>query len=1044
MPLNFRPFPCASLSLSLAAALLWAAAPRALAVPAGEGVAFNRDVRPILSEACFQCHGFDSKKRKGGLRLDTAEGAMAPDKDGVVAVKPGDPDHSELLRRIASTDGEVQMPPPSTHKTVSKSQKETLRRWIAQGARYQRHWAFEPPVQARPPAVSVPGWCRNPIDRFILARLDSEGLRPSPEADRRVLLRRVTFDLTGLPPTPAEVDAFIADKDPGAYDRVVDRLLSSPHFGERQAQSWLDLARYADTHGLHLDNERQTWAYRDWVARAFNRNEPFDQFTRDQLAGDLLPEPTTDQRIATGFNRCNVTTSEGGAIDAEFYYRYAVDRAVTTAETWMGLTAGCCVCHDHKFDPISTREFYSLYAFFYSAADPAMDGNALLTEPTLKLKTPTDERRLADWAERIAASEKRYAAARDSFEYHDPADARPAPPVRQLETVWLDDAPATGWTATEGSPQWVDSVHGPVKRGTLALRRQEDGVGQSVFEGAAAPFEVPVNARLFAHVYLEADRLPRAVLLQFKTDSWEHRALWGDGGAISWGELNQPSRRRVGDLPEAGKWVRLEIAAADVGLKPGDKITGVAFTQHGGVVSWDYAGFTGIQDPIHDPRRSFAAWLKETDGKDLKDLPSDARHALKEVAADHRTAEQTQALRNFYVESICADAQEALAPLRAAKEKLVRERDDYLAAIPGTFVWRDRDTPRDSFVMIRGQYDKPGDPVVPGVPAALPPIRKVGRLNRLDLADWLTRPDHPLTARVTVNRFWQQLFGTGLVKTSYDFGTQGDAPSHQELLDWLAVNYVSTGWDTKAMLRLMVTSAAYRQTSAAAPDLWSRDPENRLLARGPRFRLDAEEIRDNALYVSGLMSVAMGGPGVRPYQPPNIWEPVAYSGSNTREYRQDHGEKLYRRSLYTFLKRTAPAPYLAAFDAPNREQFCSRRERGDTPLQALLLLNDEQHFEAARALAERVVREGGPAFERRLDRAFELVLARTPTPAEAAAVRSFFDARLARYRSRSEAAELAIHNGESPLTTRTPAPELAAWALTANLLLNLDETLTRN
>ncbi len=999
---------------------------------------FNRDIRPILSDNCFACHGFDTRKRKAGLRLDTAEGAFTPDKDGKVAIKPGDVQGSELWHRLNSTDHDEVMPPSESHKTVTPAQKELLKRWIEAGAPYQKHWAFEGISHPAPPSFSA----ENPVDRFIGARLQEEGLSPTPEADRETLIRRLSFDLRGLPPTPTEVQEYLDDESETAYERLVDRIVASPHFGEHMAKHWLDVARYADTHGMHLDNERQMWAYRDWVVKAFNRNLPFDRFTIEQLAGDLLPAPTPDQLVATGFNRCNVTTGEGGSIDAEWIFRYAVDRTATTVQTWMGLTAGCAVCHDHKFDPLSQKEFYSLYAFFHSAADPAMDGNTLRTAPLVQLKGEVEEKRLQELQSDIEAEEARIQTALKSVDYVDPATLNPLPEAHDVEQVWLDDAAPAGFSP-QGSPQFV-TYPLPVLSGRNSLRhRATDGV-QDVFETATPTLTIPPHATLFAYVYLDPANPPTEVMLQFNSGDWEHRAVWGDPDGITWGEKGKPSRMIVGELPDTAEWVRLEVEADRIGLKPGDKIKGLAYTQSGGLMYWDKAGVSGHVDPAHDPSQSLLAWTSANDGRDSGDLPEPVRRIFKEVTATNRTPEQVAILRNHYLSNVCRLTQPVFGPLHDAVAAARKRYNEYNDGIVQSFIFRDLEKPRESFVMIRGAYDRPGERVFRNVPAALPPLSNTNNPNRLDLAQWLVSPENPLTARVTVNRLWQQFFGTGLVKTSDNFGSQGEPPSHPELLDWLASDFRDNGWNLKRLVKQLVTSSTYRQSSRVESDVLQRDPENRLLARGPRFRLDAEQLRDNALFVSGLMDLTCGGPGVKSYQPPNIWEPVAYSGSNTREYRQDSGSALYRRSLYAFIKRTAPPPFMGTFDGPSREQSCPRRDRTDTPLQALQLMNDVQHFEAARGLAERMLKEGGTAEEDRLVFAYRTVLARRPTARELQIVTNALERHLERYQGNPDAARQVVSFGESKPDPTLSAPELAAYTLTANLLLNLDETITRN
>jgi Protein of unknown function (DUF1553)/Protein of unknown function (DUF1549)/Planctomycete cytochrome C len=833
-----------------------------------DDIEFNRDIRPILSEACFKCHGPAAKK--GGFRLDQREDAVKPAKSRAIPIVPGKPAESELVKRIFSQEADEMMPPPNSHKTLKPAQRELLKKWIAEGAKYQKHWSFEPPVKVALPKVGA----KNPIDAFILDRLKREGLTMSPEADRSTLIRRVAFAVTGLPPAIAETDAYLNDKSADAYEKMVDRYLSSKRYGEEMARHWLDLARYADTHGLHLDNERSMWLYRDWVIRAFNDNLPFDRFTTEQLAGDLLPKATSEQIIATGFNRCNVSTSEGGSIDAEWIFRNAVDRTSTMMETWLALTGGCAVCHDHKFDPISAKDYYSLFAFFYSASDPAMDGNALLTAPIMKAPSATQQKRLAELTEQIAKSQQELAKKIQDTEYADPAD------------------------------------------------------------------------------------------------------------------------------------------------EPDNKLGS-------------------------DPAHSLKAWrLKAT--KDAKGLPKDIVALVKQAKLDGVGEKK---LLNYYVQNICIETKKEIEPLAKQLAGLTKERDSINNAVPGTFIFKDLPQPRPSFIMMRGQYDKPGEKVEPNTPSFLPPLAKAdpkARRTRVDLAYWLVAADHPLTARVAVNRYWQQFFGTGLVKSSADFGVQGELPSHPELLDFLAVSFREQGWDIKALVRLMLTSQTFRQSPRLTLDLIKRDPENRLYARGPRFRLDAEQIRDNALFVSGLIVLDMGGRGVKPYQPPRIWEPVAFSGSNTGNYVQDKGPALYRRSIYTFMKRTAPHPYMSNFDAPNRESPCSRRERSNTPLQALQLMNDVQHFEAARKLAERMLIEGGKTPAERIRFGYRIVLSRDPEEQEADIVSQTLGQFLERYHKDPASAAKALRVGESPIRSGLAEPELAAYTLIANLLLNLDETVTRN
>lgn len=1062
MPPEFRTRRATALEL-FATILLTAITARAGA--ADRPLSFNRDVRPILSANCFACHGFDAKQRKGELRLDDAASAYA-ERDGHAAVRPRDPEASELVRRILTDDPDTVMPPPSTKKRLTAAEKETLRTWISQGAPFQKHWAFEPITNPPVPAVATTATVRNELDQFLQVRLDAEHLLPQPEADRATLIRRVAFALTGLPPTLAEVEAYEADRSDDAYDKMLQRYLQSPRYGEEMARHWLDVARYADTHGLHLDNERTMWAYRDWVIRSFNANQPFDAFTRDQLAGDLLPQPTDDQLVATGFNRCNVTTSEGGAIEPEWVYRYAVDRTSTMIQTWMGLTGGCAVCHDHKYDPISSREFYSLYAFFYSAADPGMDRNVNHTDPFFKLQSSDLRQRLAGLQE----AEQKSLAALESLVRNlpdtDPALAQPAPEPVRIEDIWLDDVFPAGAKTTCSSRNpavWSTAPEIEPARGLRALKQASAANYQDKFEAPLQPLLIPGTAALTIRLFRDPFEPSHAVMIELQSSRGNRRFHWGDPQRYG---KSREDKNWCGELPPAGQWTTLELGPERLDLPAGEALKGVALAQFGGITWWDDLRIAGELAPASDLRASFLAWWKDRSGKDTPGIPGALAALLKagppkdspraNTASESVTSKndtdddatrKIQALREFYFSRVARSDSPDWQSAAAAWSAAVAARTSLEESIPGTFVFKDLTKPREAFVMLRGQYDKPGDKVEPDVPAVFPPLpaREGARpRTRRDLAEWLLSPQHPLTARVTVNRFWQQFFGTGLVQTSYDFGSQGAPPSHPELLDWLAHWYREHHWDTKALVRLMLTSEAFRRSSQLTPELLRRDPENRLLARGPRFRLDAEQIRDNALFVSGLINLEMGGRGVNSYQPPNIWEPVGYSDSNTRFYLQDHGADLYRRSIYSFLKRTAPPPFMSNFDGPNREQFCTQRERSNTPLQALQLLNDTQHFEAARALAERLLTQGGTNADERIRFAYRVTLSRFPEPGELDVVRMALNRCLDRYRRDPDAARQAISVGESRAAAGLDPIELAAYTLITNLILNLDETVMRN
>ena len=998
-------------------------------------ISFNRDVRPILADKCFHCHGPDAPTRKAELRLDTAEGVL---QRKTAVLVPGNSAESLLIHRINSSDPTEVMPPPESNKTLTLPQKEILKLWIEQGAKYEKHWAFEPIANVAPPVV---GGTNHPIDQFLHARLQQAGLTAQPEADRETLIRRVAFTLTGLPPTLSELDEYLGDQPAGAYERMVDRYLASPRYGEEMAKHWLDVARYADTHGLHLDNERQMWAYRDWVIKAFNENLPYDQFTVWQVAGDLLPNPTRDQLVATGFNRCNVTTSEGGAIVDEFVYRYAVERTTAVAQAWLGLTAGCAVCHDHKYDPITTKEFYSLYAFFNSAADPAMDGNTNVTAPFLKLPQPKQlaaaagaakvERDAREWIDTVLAD----------TEYLDPAAAQPPAGRKPVRDVLLDDVVPMGGTSRSSSRNPIDWITDPLFKAASGRRVIRQAFGSSSnddFEFKLRPVIVPHDAVIEVLLRVDSRDLPSSVgfgATNGKSVTWTNTA----GSLVRAG--GQPTNLIL------DQWNRLTVTAADLGLKPGDRLNGIKLSQTGGIAYWDAVTMSGQSEPASDPRESLTAWRKSLGTAIPPELPSEL-HSLIQGGPDKvLTPEELQKLRRFYLAVIARPANDEVTAAHAAWEMARVARVVAEETAPGTFIFKDLDKPRESFVMVRGQYDKKGDAVEPAVPAVLPPITKPTpetRLNRLDLARWLVAPENPLTARVTVNRLWQQVFGTGLVKTSFDFGTQGEVPSHPELLDWLAQQFRDNGWNTKQFLKLLLTSDGFRRQGKLLPNVKLADPHNRLYARGPRIRLDAEKVRDNVLFTSGLIDLTMGGRGVKSYQPANIWEPVGYSDSNTRFYMQDHGESLYRRSIYAFLKRTAPPPFMSNFDAPNREQVCTVRERSNTPLQALQLMNDIQHFEGARGLAERVLAEGATSTDERIKILYRMVLSRVPSPEELALLTAALQKQRELFAANPAAAKQAIHIGESIPRHIAPDEETAAWTMLANLVLNTDEALNRN
>ena len=1006
---------------------------------------YNRDIRPILADTCYKCHGPDGNQRQADLRLDVPAVVGQKLEGGHTAIVAGSSATSAVVSRITSRDPDVRMPPADSGKNLTAGQVELITKWIDQGASWQGHWAFQTPTRPTPPAAELPGWRSNPIDSFILARLRNRGLSASPRASREAQIRRVTLDLTGLPPTIRDIDRFLADARPDSYRRLVDRLLGSTRYGEHVGRIWLDAARYGDTHGLHLDNERSIWPYRDWVVDAFNSNMPFDRFTVEQLAGDLLPDPSLSQLVATGFNRCNVTTSEGGAIADEYRFKYGVDRVETTSTVWLGLTMGCAVCHEHKFDPIPQEDFYRFLAYFNSLTERAMDGNALLPPPSVKVPTAVERADLDSQRERIGRARSAIAAALPSITYTDPGPKSDTQPPKRRQLVWIDDQTPAGaklQSSGDGGPwKWVTGTKPRPHSGKRSTRRTAKGLGQHFFTGAKPGLQVGKGDTLFAWVHIDLLDPPKQIMLQFHSGNWEHRAVWGED-RIAWGKSQTGSRRRLGDLPPLGEWVRLEVPVAQVALKPGAVIDGWAFTQFGGTVQWDTAGIVTTSHTGPRLFASLAAWSAQL-AKSGKHMPAEVVAAAK-VPAEKRTPAQAATLKDHFLVHACRQT----VPKFKTQAAEIESAEARIAAInkglASSLIMKDMPKPRPTFVLKRGQYDIPDKtrPVQPGVPSALPPLPKDAPVNRLGLARWLIQPDHPLTARVTVNRFWQQFFGTGLVKTSEDFGAQGEWPSHPQLLDWLATEFVRTGWDVKRMQRLIVTSAAYRQSSRFRDDHHRSDPGNRLIWRGPRYRLDAEVLRDAALSVADLLVEQPGGKGVRPYQPSGLWRAVGYSGSNTVQFVQDHGSNLFRRSLYTFWKRTAAPPTMLTFDAPSREACSVRRARTNTPLQALLLLNDVQFFECARGLATRILAEGGNDTQR-LTRGFRIVTSRRPNALELAILARTLNQHRADYRKNPAAAKKLLAIGEAPQDSGLDVSEHAAWTVLSNLLLNLDETVTK-
>ena len=1040
------------------AALLTAGVP----LFAGE-VSFNRDIKPILSENCFTCHGPDEATREGGFRLDLRGSAVAEADSGEHPIFPGQVSTSSLVDRILSTDEGTRMPPASTGKQLTPEQVELIKAWIESGAEYQDHWAFLPPERAEVPETGP--WAEVPVDHFIQARLHEEGLVPNPPADRETLIRRVTLDLTGLPPTPQEVADFLADESPEAYEKVVDRLLASPHYGERMALPWLDQARYADSNGYQSDESREMWAWRDWVIEAFNANMPFDQFTIEQLAGDMLPEPTRDQIIATGFNRNHRLNGEGGRIVEEWFVETVIDRVETTGLTWLGLTMNCCRCHDHKYDPISQREFYQMFAYFNSVAesgvlapDGKVSGN---TPPVLELPTEqqlADEFRLTQSIADLESNLKEL-----SEELPELAKQWAAETRSKLD----GESPTETWTPLKVSS--AKSLKG------ATLRQLEDqsylaegkNPGNDVYE-ITAPLQGALSGLLLEvmpHESLPTQSLGRgfngnfvltgvqatitASTLEEPVEFFLQRAT-ADFSQPGW-----PAQSILGDSPQPGKPGANRKGWAIEGLKPENRVPRKVMLLSDKPLELPPGATLTItmrhDSPFADHNvgrfRFSTTSLPPVEAKLTPiGLPQEAVAAIR-TEADQRTETQAAALLAYYRDNVANPLKQAETQIEQHNKQLADLRRSFVS----TMVMREGNT-RDAFILNRGEYDRPGEKVGRGLPAVF--SNGSDPQNRLELARWIASPDNPLTARVWVNRTWERLFGTGIVKTTENLGSQAEYPSHPELLNWLAVEFMNptvmppvngkaaTPWDMKAFQKMLVMSSTYRQSSQVTPEDLARDPGNRLLARGPRFRLPGESVRDSALAVSGLLVPKIGGPSTRPYMPAGVWDETSKYG-NLRNYQHEKGEGLYRRSMYTIWKRTAAPPTMLLFDAPNRETCTVQRSGTNTPLQALALLNEVTFVEAARALAVRMMAEGGDTPEARVAYGFQLVVGRTPTQGELQILAEGLKEDTARFADDEPSAQRLVSLGESELGNELDARQLAAYTLTANILLNLDEFVMR-
>ena len=1031
---------------------------------AGEKIQFNRDVRPILSNTCFHCHGPDEKERKGGFRLDLKEEAFKPGKSGLVPLVPGKPDDSELLVRIfLDAEDSDSMPPKDSGKSITAADRETLRKWVEQGAEYQGHWAFIAPER---PELPKSGNNSHPVDAFLDARLEKEGLKMQPEADKATLLRRLSLDIAGLPPTLAEQDAFEKDTAPDAYEKVVDRLLNSPHYGERMALDWLDFARYADSNGFQSDGSRQMWIWRDWLINAYNRNLPFDQFTIEQLAGDLLPNPTEDQIIATGFNRNHRLNGEGGRIEAEWFVETVIDRVETTGMTWMALTLNCCRCHDHKYDPVTQKEFYGMFAFFNSNEENGVLGpegkNGVNTPPLLRVSNAEQKAELAKLDAEIAAAEARSKGAGAEM------------PAALAKWEGEMRAKLTGPGGATSLASWVQvSKESAKSLGGATLTRQPDGswlaggknaandtyevtmpvpegkfggVLLEVFPDASLPnqslgrgsngnfvltgVEVVLNGTAVALGKAEADyEQPAYTVANIVANAKTPAAKGSKGWAIDGNAADKRLPRRA-----------MFLAASPVAVPKGATLT--VQLRHQSTFGDHNIGRFRLSTTTMDP-----SLVKLDGGIGLPETIS------KLLTGDPAT--RSEADRKALDEYFRKNADHPVAQAKVAFDAARAKRKDYEEALPSVMVMKERAEAKEAFVLNRGEYDRPMDKVARVLPAALPPLGEGDPVNRLGLAKWLVSGKHPLTARVWINREWERLFGVGIVKTSENFGSQAEWPMHPELLDWLAVEFVSPtqlppvngkkagAWDMKAMLKFLVMSRAYRQSSATTPELVARDPENRLLARGPRFRLRGELVRDQALAVAGLIAPTIGGASVRPYMPEGVWDETSRYG-DLRGYKADEGEGLYRRTMYTIWKRTGAPPTMLLFDAPNREVCTPKRSRTNTPLQALALLNEVTFVEASRALAERMIREGGATAEERIITGYRLASARRPDEKTVATLKAGLDRRLTEFKAAPDSAKAYIAHGTSkPDATINPV-ELAAYTVTANILLNLDRVITRD
>ncbi|WP_019943146.1 DUF1553 domain-containing protein [Dyadobacter beijingensis] len=1044
-------------------------------------VDYTYDVKPILSDRCFACHGPDANHQKANLRLDVAEVAYKKEgENGLKAIKPGKPGSSELVHRILSADPDVVMPTPESHLSLTAREKAILIRWVEEGAEYKPHWAFTKVEKPALPKVKNEAWVRNDIDRFILKKLEDKNLKPSPEAERTTLLRRVSLDLTGLPPTPEEVAAFLNDQSPNAYEKAVDKLLASPHYGEHMAVPWLDAARYADTHGYQDDGLRTAWPFRDWVINSFNRNQPYDQFVTWQLAGDMLPNPTRDMMVATAFNRMHQQSQEGGIIPEEYRSAYVSDRVDTFGKTFLGLTVECARCHDHKYDPISHKDYYSLYAFFNNNDENGQIPYNGEASPAITLPTPEADAKLKFIHANLTKERSSMTANAATYERNFQqwlATARTAPEKALLpeKTDLLGhftfDEPKGKEFANLADPKHKANAEGDDSLSNVASRNGRIGKARYIFGENAVSFgdnfafferNQPFSISIWLNLHDPA-----------VSGSLVHKSNGVMNGYRGWNVFREKDGRIR--LTISHVWPENAIEIQTVEKFPMDKWTQLGFTYDGmskasglklyvngqpakvtvhndhltesilfgkNKTNWyvDRLNIGRLSDQRTknfevDEFRIYTRAVSPLEMQGLFTLKNELLTALKTPAAQLKPA-QLASLKDYYLTNIDAGYKKELAASRA----LIGEETEIMDKQIDVMVMKERKFPRKTFILNRGAYDAPGKAVTSDTPDAFFKIPKEYPRNRLGLAKWLTDKDHPLFTRVTVNRFWMMYFGKGIVVSSDDYGNQGELPTHPELLDYLAARFRESGWNVKAMQKLIVTSATYRQSSRIEPSAKDVDPDNRLYARGPSYRMSAEQIRDNALASSGLLTRRVGGKSAYPYQPAGLWEALATRNEVT--YKQQHGDSLYRRSLYTIWKRSSPPPMMLNFDAAERHFCITKRQKTSTPLQALVVMNDPQFVEASRVLAQHMLKNG-KTIDEQIDYAFTALTSRRPDPKEKMVLKELYDEELKDFSHNPQRMKAILAAGEYPVDKTLNPAQLAAGTIVASTVMNFDEFLIK-